>query len=229
MLKTGIAILALTAFACAAATAAPAQVTQNGRVTTLTSPSEASQTAPRIDFANAKPMPLPLSRILPPSQSEAIRKAPDPLLLFGTPAVSAGGVGSGGESPVELLPPQKIQPESGAEPEEFGTANQPYTTSRVNAAGDFTVKYYPFRAAGKLFFNIGTDSFICSASLIKRGIAVTAGHCVANYGKKQFYSNWSYVPAYNNGSAPYGMWTAHNVKVLIAYYNGRDHCAQFGV
>ena len=29
---------------------------------------------------------------------------------------------------------------------------------------------------------------MCSASLIKPGIVVTAAHCVANYGQHQFYS-----------------------------------------
>jgi V8-like Glu-specific endopeptidase len=88
---------------------------------------------------------------------------------------------------------------------------------------------YPYRAAGKLFFKIGTSSFICSASLIKRGIAVTAAHCVANYGQRQLYSGWQFVPGYRNGSAPFGTWTARKVYVLTSYLNGTDNCAVFGV
>jgi hypothetical protein len=34
------------------------------------------------------------------------------------------------------------------------TSNLVYTTSRASALGDFTVDYYPFRAAGRLFFEI---------------------------------------------------------------------------
>jgi hypothetical protein len=114
-------------------------------------------------------------------------------------------------------------------PQEIGTAGQPYTTSQVNAAGDITVSYYPFRAAGKLWFLIGTSTFVCSASLIKPGIVVTAAHCVANFGKSQFYSDWRFVPAYNNGSAPYGVWTARSATILTSYFNGTDPCAQSGV
>jgi hypothetical protein len=47
----------------------------------------------------------------------------------------------------------------------------------------------------------------------KPGIVVTAAHCVANYGQSQFYSGWTFVPAYNNGSAPYGTWIAATATV----------------
>lgn len=226
-MKIGIAILGIAAFGWVTANAALGQVTLNGRVATFTDPSASARYGS--DIANAKPMPIPLSRIPPVSQAEAIRGAPDPLALFGNPAVSPGWTGTGEENPVELLPPQQFPQKPGVVPEEFGTANLPFSTSRVNATGNLTVKFYPFRAAGKLFFRIGGQLFLCSASLIDRGIVVTAGHCVANYGKKQFYSNWLFVPAYNNGTAPYGKWSVSKARVLQAYLNGTDNCAQFGV
>jgi V8-like Glu-specific endopeptidase len=114
-------------------------------------------------------------------------------------------------------------------PQEFGTSNHPFTTSRVNVSGNTTSKYYPYRAAGKLFFNIGASTYVCSASLIKRGVIVTAAHCVANFGASQFYTNWRFVPAYNNGTAPYGTWTARSATVLTSYFNGTDSCAVRGV
>jgi V8-like Glu-specific endopeptidase len=99
--------------------------------------------------------------------------------------------------------------------------------SRPEISGDSY--YYPFSAAGQLLFNEPSGTFVCSASLIKPGVIVTAAHCVANYGQGQFYSNWMYVPALDNGNAPYGVWTAQTAYVLIAYLNGTDNCAQFGV
>jgi V8-like Glu-specific endopeptidase len=60
-------------------------------------------------------------------------------------------------------------------------------------------------------------------------LVVTAAHCVANYGQSQFYSNWVFVPAYSNGSAPYGKWKAASASILTAYYNGTDNCTQYGV
>jgi V8-like Glu-specific endopeptidase len=114
-------------------------------------------------------------------------------------------------------------------PEDFGSNNHPFTTARADLFTETTNTTYPYRAAGKLFFNEPAGTFICSASLIKRGIVVTAAHCVANYGKKQFYSGWQFVPAYRNGSAPYGVWTVRQAIVLTAYYNGTDNCAVYGV
>jgi len=115
------------------------------------------------------------------------------------------------------------------EAQEFGTSNHPFSTARADLIPTATNTSYPYRASGKLFFNIGNSTFVCSASLIKRGIVVTAAHCVANFGKKQFYTNWRFVPGYRNGSAPFGTWTAQSVIVLTSYFNGTDPCAVAGV
>ena len=211
------------------ATAAYAQVRQVGPLTVYTAP-QSAQTTSTVDFANAKPMPLPAATALPPSAADAIRQARDPLLIFGLPGASPGEDGSGIETPVELAAPQEIV-DNGAQPEEFGTSGQPFTTSRAKLQSDnnLTTQYYPYRAAGKLFFNIGDQSFLCSASLIKPGIVVTAAHCVANFGHSQFYSNWSFVPAYANGSAPYGAWSVSQAWIKTAYFNGTMPCFQTGV
>ena len=139
---------------------------------------------------------------------------------------SDGGKGDGITKPVFLGAPAQ-HPE--ISPPDFGTNNHPFTTVRADLYGLNDNTVYPYRAAGKLFFKIGTSSYVCSASLIKRGIAVTAAHCVANYGHSQFYGSWQFVPGYHNGSAPFGVWTAKNVYVLTAYYNGTDGCAVYGI
>jgi Trypsin len=181
-------------------TAARSQVPQsNGPVTSITSPQPAVP-GTGIDFGNAKPMPLP-SVNRPPASPQAPTTTPPP---FGAPGVSPGSPGNAQQNP-QTLPapaPQTISPKSGIRPQEFGTSGQPYTTSQVDATGDYTASFYPFSAAGKLFFNIGADTFVCSASLVTPGVVVTAAHCVANYGQTQFYSNWVYVPSYESTNAP---------------------------
>ena len=72
-------------------------------------------------------------------------------------------------------------------------------------------------------------TYVCSASLIKPGIVVTAAHCVANFGVKKLYTNWRFVPAYNNGSAPFGVWTVASARLMTSYFNGTDSCAVSGV
>jgi len=65
--------------------------------------------------------------------------------------------------------------------------------------------------------------------LIKKGVVVTAAHCVANFGTGQLYSNWHFIPGYRNGAAPFGDWTVKNAFVLTSYLNGSDPCAVAGV
>jgi hypothetical protein len=65
--------------------------------------------------------------------------------------------------------------------------------------------------------------------LIRRGVVVTAAHCVANYGRREFYRNWRFVPGYRNGAAPFGVWSARVAVILTSYWNGTDGCAVFGV
>ena len=175
---------------------------------------------------NAKPMPMPIN----PSAMDPTQALIQSLLT--TPAKgpsghSPGAVGTGIESPVFLGTPAAA--DNGVSSEDWGTNNHPFTTVRADLFSLGTNQNYPYRAAGKLFFNINGSSFICSASLIARGIVVTAAHCVANYGQSQFYSGWQFVPAYKNGNAPYGTWTVKQAWVLTAYYNGTDGCAVYGV
>lgn len=221
------------------------QLLMNGPVTTLRLPKAGAKIGPGgVDLPHAKPMPLPRTS-LPPSLLEADSKdGPAVDQLFGPPGFSPGSGGSGKQSPLSLAPIQQLPQDTPSAqeldglnalglwqptPQEFGTAKQPFTTSQANADQDDTFAHYPFRASGKLFFKIGSDTFVCSASLVKRGVVVTAAHCVANFGKSQLYSNWVYVPAYHNGLMPFGVWTASSVKVLTSYLTGRDRCAQKGI
>src|SRR5262245_60507594 len=184
------------------------------------SPKQAPQTS--VDFSNAKPMPLPQARTRPmPSDSQAAPKGP--------PGFAPGGMGSGQGAPA-TVPVPRVSNNAEVLPQEAGTSNHPFTTAWANAWHDPTFNAWPFRASGKLFFNIpGQGTFVCSASLIKPGVVVTAAHCLANFGRRQFYSGWTFIPAYFNGSASYGTWTAASAIVLTAYFDGSDPCAQSGV
>lgn len=155
-----------------------------------------------VDFSKAKPMPLPQAKVRP-EPNAVIPVWP-----------GAPGVSPGSSKPGKL-----------AIPEQAGTSNHPFTTGRANVSSGT----YPADAAGKLFFKIGQGNFVCSASLIKPGVVVTAAHCVANFGKKQFYSGWQFVPGYWKGNAPFGVWTASVAAVLTSYFDGSDPCAQSGV
>ncbi|HPY40977.1 MAG TPA: trypsin-like serine protease [Thiolinea sp.] len=149
------------------------------------------------------------------------------------PGFAAGGVGSGQLLPTEILDAATSArvASTGAEADTraYGTAGLPFTTSRVDMGGFQLSKIDYFRRAGRLFFKVGADTAICSASLIKPGIVVTAAHCVAEFGTNTGFTNFQYVPAYFQGQAPYGVWTATNVYVLDSYLKGTASCAQPGV
>jgi len=176
------------------------------------------------DFASAKPMPMPTpsAPALGPDNGDVFQG------IMGEPGFARGGVGNGRKMPVKIPLSTYVEDNLDVAPQEHGTAGQPYTTSRVDVASGIPSAYYPFRAAGKLYFKIGNSNYVCSASLIKRGVIVTAAHCVIAFGQgsKGWYSSWVFVPAWNNsGVGPYGSWTGASARVMTSYYNGTDSCA----
>ena len=226
-IKKIIAAGAGTMLASAMATGAMAQVKSDGTTTVFTAPAQSSAASAAIDYQNAKPVP---GRMIGGSGVSAANAGVS-AQSFGAPSATPGSDGTGKASPIRLFTPAAgVQiTDDGVSSQEFGTSLQPFTTNEANAFGVLTERYYPFRAAGKLFFNIGASSFVCSASLIKPGLVVTAAHCVANFGQNQFYSNWRFVPAYRAGVAPFGSWTVLQARVLTSYLNGTDSCAVSGV
>ena len=195
-------------------------VTNHGDLTSFTVQGNESEP----DIVNAEPMPLP--RAVGP-----IDMVPS-LQDLGTPGFSAGAAGNGRTNPITLREPISDQDgdmEGPLGPDEYGTGHQPFSTARADLYTAATNTQYPYRASGKLFFQIGTANYVCSASMIKRGVVVTAAHCVANFGHQQLYHNWQFVPGYRSNVRPYGTWTVNQVWLKTSYYNGTDSCAQSGV
>ena len=66
------------------------------------------------------------------------------------------------------------------------------------------------RTHGKVFFTLGVLDYVCSGTSVKaktRSLVVTAGHCI--YSESDGYArNFEFVPAYENGNAPFGEWPA---------------------
>ncbi|WFU41817.1 trypsin-like serine protease [Bradyrhizobium sp. CB82] len=185
-----------------------------------------------VDFKAARPMPLPVF----PGYT-GVKAQQDVAKSFnvppGVPAVGPGfepgNVGTGQKEEINLgtvSSPTEDTPNTNFE---FGTRNLPFTTARADLSPTATNEAYPYRASGKLFFLVGADTYVCSASLIQKGLVVTAAHCVAEFGKKTYFSGWQFVPGYRNGVAPFGTWTIAQARVLDAYYQGTDKCAQPGV
>lgn len=216
---TALSLMTTLAFAQESAPA-PQKVLTQGPITIYTAPAAELAATSVGDIVNAKPMPLPQVNFAPLGPADG-EKAPP---RSGKPGASPGSPGNGKTSPV-TIPAESTDEDMGVEPQEFGTSNHPFTTARVDTAANNVSKTYPYRASGKLYFRDGALQYVCSATLIKRGIVVTAAHCVSAYGKKRFYTNFQFVPAKYNTLAPYGTWNGGSVYVMSAYYNGTDVCA----
>jgi V8-like Glu-specific endopeptidase len=216
-------MLVFTVFASVCPGLANAQVTNVGGVTVF----NVQNPGASVDFVNAQPMPLPINPF-PSNGLEALIQALESTQQLGTPGHSAGAEGTGITTPVFLGTPAG-EGNNQVLPPDYGTNSHPFSTARADLFPSATNQQYPYRAAGKLFFTINGAGYVCSASLIKRGVIVTAAHCVVNYGKNQVYSNWQFVPGYRSGWAPYGTWTVAGGAVLPSYLYGTDNCYSYGV
>ncbi len=80
---------------------------------------------------------------------------------------------------------------------------------------------FPYITVGKLFFKQYGRSYVCSAASIGNYAIWTAGHCVhAGNGRTDGWStNVVFVPAYKDGSAPFGQWPASRLLTKSKWYN----------
>jgi len=151
--------------------ATQATMAPHGQVAVFTVPSTPAPVGAGIDFMHAPPLQLPSipSRSHAEARQELIDTLAAPAFL-GVPGYEPGAPGSGTLNLIRLGVPRPAAPSDDdvqeATPEEFGTTNHPFSTAQADLSAA-TNTLYPYRATGKLFFNVGASSATCSASLIK--------------------------------------------------------------
>lgn len=95
----------------------------------------------------------------------------------------------------------------------------------------------PYVATGKLLIATTTPGVFnahCSASLVGKGVLVTAAHCVHQYGRGEpgFVKSLRFIPAQNSSTTnagPYGFWDAAAWHIPTVYLNGTDTCSVRGI
>ena len=95
-------------------------------------------------------------------------------------------------------------------PSQAATVPGPVDTVTPNATTPNATQESTVSHIGKVFFTLSGSDYVCSGNAVSsanQSTVATAGHCV-NEGPGNFASRWIFVPAYENGSAPYGQWTA---------------------
>lgn len=78
------------------------------------------------------------------------------------------------------------------------------------AVTPFATRESPVPHIGKVFFSLGGSDYVCSGNAVasaNESTVATAGHCL-NSGPGAFATEFVFVPAYENGRAPYGQWAA---------------------
>ena len=127
-------------------------------------------------------------------------------------AVERGGAAKAAASkPVEVGAPAKVE---GITP----TLQSKQLQTKANASEN------PVPHIGKVFFTLAGSNYVCSGNSVtsaNKSTVSTAGHCV-NEGPGAFATNFTFVPAYLNGSAPYGKWTAKALYTPTQWSAGGD-------
>jgi V8-like Glu-specific endopeptidase len=85
-------------------------------------------------------------------------------------------------------------------------------------------KVFPYSTIGVLFFTQDEVDYRCTAASIGKDAVWTAGHCIhTGDGTKEGWSEEViFVPAYENGQAPFGVWTAYNTWTKGSWYSSED-------
>lgn len=121
----------------------------------------------------------------------------------------------------------------------FGSFGIPYTSTRVQDGGsgaagttpaNFLSTTWPYGAIGKLVFTTPGGSSFCSASVIRRGLVVTAAHCVQDFGTgASIFTNYSFRPGHFGAAGattaqiqPYGVWKPLLIVRSTTWANGTD-------
>jgi V8-like Glu-specific endopeptidase len=85
---------------------------------------------------------------------------------------------------------------------------------------------------GKVFFIMDGLGYVCSGNSVGAGngsVVATAGHCVHGGGfGASFASKWVFVPGYDQGAAPFGLWSATSFSVPEQWSGSRDHSYDAG-
>lgn len=100
----------------------------------------------------------------------------------------------------------------------------PYPYYRYEVTSPYTS--YPYSTHGKVFFTNDGVNYVCSGTAVNsenKSIVWTAGHCVHGGGSwETWHYNWAFVPAYKDGSRPFGTWSARELWSLGGWVNNAD-------
>jgi hypothetical protein len=192
------------------------QVVSKALGTAATAQSDAAYWTPARMRA-AKPYPMP-------AVSKLARLTTKQLTATGKPAAITGYSSTGQISSGQVPTATSV---TAPAPAAFGYP-APYTRFPVYPAS--LMNSFPWKVNGKVFFIQNGGSYVCSGTAVvaPSGLRVwTAGHCTSD-GAGHWDTKASFVPSYNNGSAPFGVWNVTNVYTSSDWFNSGDFSRDLG-
>jgi len=157
------------------------------------------------------------------------------LLLTATSAearVESQEVSQSASSVANYWTPERMEAATPAEQRFGGAAARAEAAPLPWTSAEVTTPYTqaPTSTHGKVFFTLGGGDYVCSGTALLSGnksVVWTAGHCV-NEGPGAFATNWQFVPAYKDGSAPLGVYAAENLFTTSGWGNSGDFSYDLG-
>ncbi|MEV4329848.1 peptidase [Streptomyces sp. NPDC049597] len=135
----------------------------------------------------------------PPSTAASFTPAQAPMGFWTAERMRAA-------TPLDLI---RTAPGSLRAPKSGGEKTVIAPTAFPQPGGPWTGGGAVVKTSGRVFFTFQGRTASCSGNSVTSqngSTVITAGHCVKYQGS--WHTNWVFVPAYNNGQAPYGQWSA---------------------
>ncbi|MEV7009788.1 serine protease [Streptosporangium sp. NPDC051022] len=82
------------------------------------------------------------------------------------------------------------------------------------------------KTVGKVFFKIGNKEYWCSASAVAsryHNLVATAGHCAYDAKQGLNADYWIFIPGYNQGRTPYGIYVGHSLNLHESFTGRGDY------
>lgn len=129
------------------------------------------------------------------------------------------------EQPAQEVP-QTQKPEPGETSQQDTPANHPLEEPANTPVPASTTNPVVPSTVGKIFYTYKGVNYVCSGAAVNnehKNLVATAGHCVHGGQGEGWHTNIIFVPAYYNGSAPYGKWSWKEARTFDSWKNSSNY------
>jgi hypothetical protein len=171
-------------------------------------------------MAQADPGTQP-EQVTPTEQTQAVKYwTTQRMLSAKAVAIDSSGVKRATQSEPVQIGAKRVIKAASASNKQTRAQGAPVTGTRWTGGGKVV------KTTGKVFFTVpagepGAGDYVCSGSVApanNKSVIITAGHCVNDANEHQaqggdgrpghYVENWVFVPGYNHGNTPYGVYPA---------------------